>query len=321
TDSPGYVSKSDPEENSEEDDEDPEEDPADYPTDRDDDDKDDDDDKEPSGGDADDEEDEEEDEEEEHPTLSDSVMPPLVHRVTTRMYIRAQTLVLLPSDTKVARLLAMPTPPPSPLPQIPSSPLPLMLSRLLVSPPLPVSPPPLPANPTYPLGYRAAMIRLRPETPSASHLLPLSTPPSGTPPLLPIPVPTSSPPMLFPSTVCRVGTSEVTLPPQKRLYTAMGLRYEKSYADLKLKPMEFQVGDKVMLKVLPWKGVVRFRKRVKLIPRFVGPFKKCHADEPLAVPLNGLHFDDKLHFVEEPVEIVDHEVRRLKRSQIPLVKV
>nr|GEV24164.1 hypothetical protein [Tanacetum cinerariifolium] len=153
-------------------------------------------------------------------------MPPLVHRVTTRMYIRAQTLVLLPSDTKVARLLAMPTPPPSPLPQIPSSPLPLMLSRLLVSPPLPVSPPPLPANPTYPLGYRAAMIRLRPETPSASHLLPLSTPPSGTPPLLPIPVPTSSPPMLFPSTVCRVGTSEVTLPPQKRLYTAMGLRYE-----------------------------------------------------------------------------------------------
>nr|GFB59285.1 reverse transcriptase domain-containing protein [Tanacetum cinerariifolium] len=117
----------------------------------------------------------------------------------------------------------------------------------------------------------------------------------------------------------------------------------KSYADLKRKPMEFQVGNKVMLKVSPWKGVVRFGKRGKLNPRYVGPFKvlkeirkvayelelpeelsrvhntfhvsnlkKCHADEPLAVPLDRLHFDDKLHFVEEPVEIVDREVKRLK---------
>nr|GEZ77843.1 retrotransposon protein, putative, Ty3-gypsy subclass [Tanacetum cinerariifolium] len=116
---------------------------------------------------------------------------------------------------------------------------------------------------------------------------------------------------------------------------------EKSYADLKCKPMEFQVGDKV---VSPWKGVVRFGKRGKLNPRYVGPFKvlerigdvayklelpeelsrvhntfhvsnlkKCHADEPLAVPLDALHFDDKLHFVEEPVEILDREVKRLKR--------
>nr|GFA16693.1 hypothetical protein [Tanacetum cinerariifolium] len=52
----------------------------------------------------------------------------------------------------------------------------------------------------------------------------------------------------------------------------------------------------------------------------VSNLKKCHADEPLVVPLDGLHFDDKLHFVEEPVEIVDREVKRLKRSQIPLVK-
>nr|GEX66584.1 retrovirus-related Pol polyprotein from transposon TNT 1-94 [Tanacetum cinerariifolium] len=95
---------------------------------------------------------------------------------------------------------------------------------------------------------------------------------------------------------------------------------QKSYADLKRKPMEFQVGDKVMIKVSPWKGVVRFGKRGKLNPRYVGLFKKCHADEPLAVPLDGLHFDDKLHLVEEPVEIVYRKVKRLKQSRIPLVK-
>ncbi|GJW54160.1 putative reverse transcriptase domain-containing protein [Tanacetum coccineum] len=80
---------------------------------------------------------------------------------------------------------------------------------------------------------------------------------------------------------------------------------QKSYADLKRKPMEFQVGDKVMLKVSPWKGVVHFGKRGKLNPRYVGPFKVL----------------EKLHFVEEPVEIVGREVKRLKQSRIPLVKV
>nr|GEW07250.1 putative reverse transcriptase domain-containing protein [Tanacetum cinerariifolium] len=127
---------------------------------------------------------------------------------------------------------------------------------------------------------------------------------------------------------------------------------QKSYADLKRKPMEFQVGDKVMLKVSPWKGVVHFGKRGKLNPRYVGPFKvlekvgsvsyklelpqelsrvhntfhvsnlkKCYADEPLAVPLDGFCFDDKLYFVEEPIKIMDREVKRLKRSRIPIVKV
>nr|GFC10196.1 putative reverse transcriptase domain-containing protein [Tanacetum cinerariifolium] len=101
---------------------------------------------------------------------------------------------------------------------------------------------------------------------------------------------------------------------------------QKSYADLKHKPMEFQVGDKVMLKVSPWKRVVRFGKRGKLNPRVHNTFhvsnlKKCHADEPLVVPLDGLHFDDKLYFVEKPVEIVDREVKRLKQSRISLVKV
>ncbi|GJR80760.1 hypothetical protein Tco_0151545 [Tanacetum coccineum] len=101
---------------------------------------------------------------------------------------------------------------------------------------------------------------------------------------------------------------------------------QKSYADLKCRPMDFQVGDKVMLKVSPWKGVVRFGKRGKLNPRVHNTFhvsnlKKCHADEPLAVPLDGLHFDDKLQFVDEPVEILDRKVKWLKRSRIPLVKV
>ncbi|GJY38918.1 putative reverse transcriptase domain-containing protein [Tanacetum coccineum] len=87
---------------------------------------------------------------------------------------------------------------------------------------------------------------------------------------------------------------------------------QKSYADLKRKPMEFEVGDKVMLKVSPWKGVVRFGKRGKLNPRFVGPFK----------PFRWMdYFDAELQFVEEPIEITDREVKRLKRSRIPLVKV
>ncbi|GKB38152.1 putative reverse transcriptase domain-containing protein [Tanacetum coccineum] len=59
----------------------------------------------------------------------------------------------------------------------------------------------------------------------------------------------------------------------------------------------------------------------KLNPRYVGPFKKCYSDEPLAVPLEGLHVDDKLRFVEEPIEIMDREVKRLKQSHIPIVKV
>nr|GFD15040.1 putative reverse transcriptase domain-containing protein [Tanacetum cinerariifolium] len=53
----------------------------------------------------------------------------------------------------------------------------------------------------------------------------------------------------------------------------------------------------------------------------VSNLKKFHTDEPLAVPLDGLHLDDKFHFVEKPVEIIDREVKRLKRSRIPLVKV
>ncbi|GJQ93767.1 hypothetical protein Tco_0004906 [Tanacetum coccineum] len=54
---------------------------------------------------------------------------------------------------------------------------------------------------------------------------------------------------------------------------------------------------------------------------YVSNLKKCYADEPLAVLLDGLHIDDKIHFVEEPVEIMDQEVKRLRQSCVPLVKV
>ncbi|GJX32313.1 hypothetical protein Tco_0242168 [Tanacetum coccineum] len=141
----------------------------------------------------------------------------------------------------VARLFAIPTPPPSPLspwsspmPQIPSPPLPPILSPLPVSPPLPVSSPP-PASPIRPLGYRDAMIRLRAEAPSTSHSPPphiilshtrADTPPSGTPPFLPIPLPTSSPPLHLLSSDRRAYRPKVTLPPRKRLGIALDLRYE-----------------------------------------------------------------------------------------------
>ncbi|GKA95671.1 putative reverse transcriptase domain-containing protein, partial [Tanacetum coccineum] len=127
---------------------------------------------------------------------------------------------------------------------------------------------------------------------------------------------------------------------------------QKSYADLKRKPMYFQVGDRVMLKVSPWKGVVHFCKRGKLNPRYIRPSKvlskvrdvayrlelpqqlsrvhntfhvsnlnKCLSNESLVIPLDRLRINDKLHFVEEPVEIMDHETKQLKRSRIPIIKV
>ncbi|GJR95866.1 putative reverse transcriptase domain-containing protein [Tanacetum coccineum] len=113
---------------------------------------------------------------------------------------------------------------------------------------------------------------------------------------------------------------------------------QKSYADKRRKPLEFSVGDYVLLKVSPCKGVVRFRKKGKLAPRFVGPFeivekvgpvaylldlpkelngvhdtfhmsnlKKCLADPTLQMPLDKIRVDAKLNFVEEPVEILERE--------------
>ncbi|GJR18885.1 hypothetical protein Tco_0967412 [Tanacetum coccineum] len=118
---------------------------------------------------------------------------------------------------------------------------------------------------------------------------------------------------------------------------------QKSYADKRHRPLEFEVGDKVMLKVVPWKGVMRFGKRGMLNPRYIGPFriierigpvayllelpqdlsrvhnvfyicnlKKCLSDDTLVIPWEEIQLDDKLNFVEEPVEIIDREVKQLK---------
>ncbi|GJV11226.1 putative reverse transcriptase domain-containing protein [Tanacetum coccineum] len=111
-------------------------------------------------------------------------------------------------------------------------------------------------------------------------------------------------------------------------------------ADRRRKPLEFEVGDKVMLKVSPWKWVIRFSKRGKMNPRYIGPFKilakvgtvayrlelpeqlsrvhstfhvsnlkKCFFDEPLAIPLDEIQIDDKLNFIEELIEIIYQEVK------------
>ncbi|GJR45150.1 hypothetical protein Tco_1313253 [Tanacetum coccineum] len=152
-DLPSYITESNLEEDPEEDDEDHEEDLADYPDDRDDNEE------ESSGDNADDdEEDKDKDEEEDEHLAPDDSIPPPTCRTTVRMSTRDQTPIPFSPAAEVDRFLTISTPPPSPLtsyssplPHIPSPPLP-------VSSPLPVSPPPLPASPTYPLGYRAAMI-------------------------------------------------------------------------------------------------------------------------------------------------------------------
>nr|GFA20751.1 putative reverse transcriptase domain-containing protein [Tanacetum cinerariifolium] len=104
--------------------------------------------------------------------------------------------------------------------------------------------------------------------------------------------------------------------------------YNNSYhASIKAASFEALYGQKCRSPVLEVIGKVAYKLELpKELSRVHNTFhvsnlKKCHTDEPLAVPLDGLHFDDELHFVEEPVEIVDREVKRLKRSRIPLVKV
>ncbi|GJV85057.1 putative reverse transcriptase domain-containing protein [Tanacetum coccineum] len=135
-------------------------------------------------------------------------------------------------------------------------------------------------------------------------------------------------------------TMEKIVQIKNRLLT--GRSRHKSYADKKSKPLEFEVGDMVMLKVSSWKGVIHFGKRAKLSPRYIGPFKilarvgpvaytlelpeelkgihstfhvsnlkKCIEDENLIIPLDEIQLDNKLHFIEEPIEIINREVAHL----------
>ncbi|KAJ9546505.1 hypothetical protein OSB04_019048 [Centaurea solstitialis] len=127
---------------------------------------------------------------------------------------------------------------------------------------------------------------------------------------------------------------------------------QKSYAGNRRKPLEFQVGDRVLLQVSPWKGLIRFGKKGKLSPRFVGPFnilerigpvayrldlppelsnihdtfhvsnlKKCLSGETVVLPLEEIQIDEQLRTMEEPIEIFDRETKRLRHSRIPIVKV
>ncbi|GJV51378.1 putative reverse transcriptase domain-containing protein [Tanacetum coccineum] len=98
---------------------------------------------------------------------------------------------------------------------------------------------------------------------------------------------------------------------------------QRSYANVRRKPLEFQVRDRVMLKVSPRKGVIRFGKRGKLNPRNLqrSNLKKCLSNESLVIPMKELRLDDKLNFVEEPIEIMDREVKQLRQSRIHIVKV
>ncbi|GKE03024.1 putative reverse transcriptase domain-containing protein, partial [Tanacetum coccineum] len=145
-------------------------------------------------------------------------------------------------------------------------------------------------------------------------------------------------------------TTEKIVQIKNRLLTARSR--QKSYADKRTKPLEFEVGDMVLLKVSPWKGAVHFGKREKLSPCYIGPFriiasvgpvaytlelpkelkeihstfhvsnlKKCLAEGDIVVLMDEIQLDDKLHMIKEPVEVIDREVKQLKQSKIPIVKV
>ncbi|KAJ9563463.1 hypothetical protein OSB04_008623 [Centaurea solstitialis] len=127
---------------------------------------------------------------------------------------------------------------------------------------------------------------------------------------------------------------------------------QKSYADKRRSDLEFCVGDKVLLKVSPWKGVIRFRKRGKLGPRFIGPFeivarigkvayrlelppelsqihdtfhvsqlRKCLADDSAFVPLEDIEVDERLNYAEKPIAVLERKTKTLRNKEVGIVKV
>ncbi|KAJ9542555.1 hypothetical protein OSB04_029061 [Centaurea solstitialis] len=152
------------------------------------------------------------------------------------------------------------------------------------------------------------------------------------------------------STEIVLKTTELVQMIRERLATAQSR--QKSYADRRRSDLEFQVGDFVLLKVSPWKGVIRFRKRGKLGPRFIGPYKiiarvgkvayrlelpdelrlihntfhvsqlrKCVRDESVVVPLEDIQIDEKLNYVEKPIALLEWKVKTLRNKEIRYVKV
>ncbi|KAL0552300.1 hypothetical protein IC582_011408 [Cucumis melo] len=146
------------------------------------------------------------------------------------------------------------------------------------------------------------------------------------------------------------STNEAIQKIRSRMHTAQSR--QKSYADVRRKDLEFEIGDKVFLKVAPMKGVLRFERRGKLSPRFVGPFeileriglvayrlalppslsavhdvfhvsmlRKYVPDPSHVVDYEPLEIDENLSYVEQPVEVLAREVKTLRNKQIPLVKV
>ncbi|KAI3682071.1 hypothetical protein L2E82_50219 [Cichorium intybus] len=154
-----------------------------------------------------------------------------------------------------------------------------------------------------------------------------------------------------------LGSTEIVLQTTEKIqvirdHLATARSRQKSYADKRRSDLEFQVGDSVLLKVSPWKGVIRFQKRGKLGPRFIGPYKviarvgevayrlelhvelslihdtfhvsqlrKCVVDETTVVPLEDIQIDERLNYVEQPVAILDRETKTLRNKTINLVKV
>ena len=152
------------------------------------------------------------------------------------------------------------------------------------------------------------------------------------------------------STEVVLKTTELIQQVRSRLQTAQSR--QKSYADRRRSDLEFQVGDMVLLKVSPWKGVIRFRKRGKLGPRFIGPFRvlarvgrvayrldlpeelslihntfhvsqlrKCLVDETAVVPLEDIQVDSGLNYIEKPIAILERKTKTLRNKVIQLVKV
>ncbi|KAL0537135.1 hypothetical protein IC582_026105 [Cucumis melo] len=146
------------------------------------------------------------------------------------------------------------------------------------------------------------------------------------------------------------STNEAIQKIRSRMHTAQSR--QKSYADVRRKDLEFEVGDKVFLKVAPTRGVLRFERRGKLSPRFVGPFEILERIGPVAyrlalppslstvhdvfhvsmlrkyvpdpshvVDYEPLEIDENLSYTEEPVEVLAREVKTLRNKEIPLVKV